>query len=239
MTNWKEVNYIRQGESLNYDYKLLLPEPLADWDTFDYWEKERVISMRENLKHTDVLFDVGAEHGWMSVVFAKFCKVFLIEPTKEFWPNIYETWIRNVSTQPVGCFSGLVSDYTNVELEKESFGWPLEITGDLIDKNKYRYLHENHEDLKVTTIDDIVNASFIKPTALTIDVEGAESLVLKGAINLLKNNKIKVWVSIHPDLSLRDYKVSREEVLKFMVDLGYKGTLLGTDHEEHWFFRND
>ena len=84
MTEFKKVNYLRKGESLDYEFSLMLPVPLADWDVFDYWERERVESMRDNLIEEDILFDVGAEHGWMSVVFAGFCNIFLIEPTKEF-----------------------------------------------------------------------------------------------------------------------------------------------------------
>lgn len=238
MTNWKPVNYIKTSdvgpyENHKWEFQITLPEPLANWDVFDYWEKERVHSMRDNLNPDDILFDVGAEHGWMSVVFAKFCKVFLIEPTPEFWPNIRETWLKNVDSYPIGCFCGLIGEKSNCQ--QDVFRWPKECTGELIDKNKYLYLNQAPEGTKILSIDDLVKLSNVKPTALTIDVEGYELDVLKGANKLLSENSIKVWVSIHPDLAEKIGN-SKNEVMDYMLSLGYVANYLSTDHEEHWLF---
>lgn len=231
---WKTVNYIK-NTSDTYDYQIVLPEPLANWDVFDYWEKERIISMRSILKKDDVLFDIGAEHGWLSVVYATMCdNIFLIEPTSEFWANIYETWKRNVKFEPVGCFQGLLG--TKSDCTQESFDFPQSIHNELITVNKYEYLHQHSENIKTLSLDDLVRLSNVIPTALTIDVEGAEQLVLSGAIETLKKYKPKLWVSIHPDLMLRDYKSSLESVVQFLSDLEYKAQYLATDHEEHWYF---
>lgn len=243
MTNWKPVNYIKTSdvgpyENHKWEFQITLPEPLANWDVFDYWEKERVHSMRDNLKQHDVLFDVGAEHGWMSVVFAKFCKVFLIEPTPEFWPNIYQTWKNNVIDQPVGCFCGLIGEKTNYQEENDhnpSFIWPKEIKGELIGDNKYLYINSAPKKTKIISIDDLVARSKIFPTALTIDIEGYEIFALRGAQKLLSENSIKVWVSIHPDLAEK-IGSSKNEVMDYMLSLGYIANYLSTDHEEHWFF---
>lgn len=238
MTQWKKVKYIKTSdagpvEEHKWEYEIELPEPLASWDVYDYWEKERVYSMSKLLDQGDILFDVGAEHGWMSVIFARFCQVFLIEPTKEFWPNIKETWVRNCSTSPVGTFHGLVGEKTDFDEPVNFKQWPNAAGGELIDKNKYQYLHEHESDIKTITIDDLVERSGVTPTALSIDVEGAELIVLKGAIKLLTEKNMKVWVSVHPDLG---EKYGATSVPKFMSDLGYKAELLAIDHEEHWLF---
>ncbi len=234
MTEFKKVNYLRQGESLNYEYSLMLPVPLADWDVFDYWECERVESMSKNLDRDDILFDVGAERGWMSVVFAKFCSVFLIEPTKEFWPNIRETWKTNIKEEPVGCYSGLIGNNTDDDLR--DFSWPKESKGELIDVNKYEYLNQNSGGIKRMKLDDLVERSGVVPTAITIDVEGAELIVLHGAEKALKENDLKVWVSIHPDLMRKSFRHTEADIHKFMGELGYFGEHLATDHEEHFLF---
>lgn len=83
---------------------------------------------------------------------------------------------------------------------------------------------------------NIVTETGIVPDALTMDVEGAELLILRGARQTLKMYKPKVWISIHPDLGERDYGITKEETLKFMQDLGYKSEFLAKDHEEHWYF---
>lgn len=234
-TIFNKVNYLRQGESLNYDHEIYLPEPLASWDVFDYWEVERVRSMEANLDKSDILFDVGAEHGWMSVVFAKFCQVFLIEPTKEFWPNIYQTWCKNRAEQPVGTFQGLLGAKSDNGVVLESL-WPLATHGELIDKNKYEYLHQHDNSIKTLSLDDLVKLSKVTPTALCIDVEGGELEVLKGSKKTLSKNSLKVWVSIHPDLLKRDYSGKVDDIHKFMKSLGYTGKHIATDHEEHWYY---
>lgn len=241
MNNWKKVRYIKTSDAgpfseHTWEFEIELPEPLASWDVFDYWEKERVYSMSTHLDRSDVLFDVGAEHGWMSVVFARFCDVFLIEPTKEFWPNIKETWIRNWNVAPIGTFQGLVGNKTDFDQEINFKQWPDAAGGNLIDKNKYQYLHEHESDMKTITIDDLVKRSGVTPTALTIDVEGAELLVLQGAEKTLQIPGMKVWVSEHDDLALRDYGVKPGKIERFMSKLGYRGDVLATDHERHVYY---
>lgn len=240
-TRWKKTKYIKTSDAGPFDthtweYELLLPTPLADWDVFDYWEKERVESMSQLLEKDDILFDVGAEHGWMSVVFARFCDVFLIEPTKEFWPNIKETWIHNCTTSPKGTFCGLIGTETNFTEEINYKGWPNEAGGPLIEKNKYQYINEHEEGTRIITIDDLVSRSGVKPTALSIDVEGFELSVLEGAMNTLLMNDMKVWISIHPDLMMKALGKPAQYVLNLMDAIGYHGVHLATDHEEHWFF---
>ncbi len=238
MTNWKSVKYLKipwqaTDQEADWQFELILPEPLASWDVFTIWEKERVLSMRDNLTSSDILFDVGAEHGWLSVVYAKFCKIFLIEPTPEFWPNIKQTWLKNVRENPIGCFCGLIGKISNCT--QNNFDWPEESNGELIDKNKYLYLNESPLGTKILTIDDLVEMSYTKPTALTIDVEGFEIDVLKGAHKLLSENNIKLWVSIHPDLA-KKAGYNSEDVHNYLAELGYVGEHLSTDHEEHYYF---
>lgn len=78
-----------------YFYKFWLPRPLADWDVFDYWEKERFGSMKKHLKYGEILFDIGTEQGWCNLIYAEFVgaeNMVLIEPTYEFWGNIRKTY---------------------------------------------------------------------------------------------------------------------------------------------------
>ena len=32
MSEWREIGYLRKGESFDYEHRLILPEPLASWD---------------------------------------------------------------------------------------------------------------------------------------------------------------------------------------------------------------
>lgn len=237
---WKEVKYLRQGESFNYDYHLLLNEPLASWDVYDYWERERVESMRDHLKLGDVLFDVGTEQGWCNIVYAHIvgpANMVLIEPTPEFWPNIRAIWEKNFGTiLPKGYYDGLISDQNTDMRPITNQPWPDSSKGDLIDRNSYKLIHEHGDVIPQMTIDHYVEFTGNVPDALTIDVEGAELLVLTGAVKTLKHNYVKVWVSEHDDLALRDYGIADDRVPKFMASLGYQGEILATDHERHAYY---
>ena len=240
MTKFKKVNYIKDNlkaspEHTFYHYKLQLPEPLCNWDVFDYWERERIESMHDNLVKKDILFEIGAEHGWMSVILSSFCKMFLIEPTKEFWPNIYQTFEANKCPTPIGCYSGLVGRKTTDNIK--DFSWPDNIHDEMIGANKYEYIDQHSSDIKQMTIDQIVKRSGIVPTALNIDVEGSELEVLIGATQTLKKYHPKLWISIHPDLMLQRHKHTKKKLFNKLEKLGYKSEHLATDHEEHWYFK--
>lgn len=236
---WKKVKYLRQGESFNYDYEFWLNQPLASWDVWDYWERERIESMRSNLKKGDILFDIGTESGWCNLVYASMVgpeNMVLIEPTPEFWGNIKALWEKNYNVPPLACYNGLISNKTTNESVLPRNTFPPEADGDIIDRNSYRYIAQDGETIPQITIDDFVKLTGIVPTALTMDTEGAELLILKGAENTLKSHDIKIWVSEHDDLAKRDYNIDPDDIKNYLATLGYTGKILGTDHERHVFY---
>lgn len=244
---WRKVKYLKipwqaTDEEATWLYELWLNEPLASWDVFAVWEVERVLSMREHLKRGDVLFDIGAEQGWCDLAYAHIVgpeNMVLVEPSPDFWPNIRALWEKNFSSViPLACFAGFFSDRsTNVGNNPCVGFWPEASEGDLIDRNSYKNLSdESHaQTVSQISIDDFVKKTNIKPAALTIDVEGAEYLVLSGARETLKNNDLKVWVSVHDDLA-KDYLVAPEAVDNLMSVCGYEAEHLATDHEKHIFY---
>lgn len=241
---WKNTRYIKEplevtDEEASWKYNLLLPRPLADWDVFSYWEGPRLKSMEEHLHKDDILFDIGTEQGWLNIVYAQIVgpsNIVLIEPTSEFWPNIKETWYKNISQDPLATSRVLFGEKHDKDYTIEYNEWPECSNGHLIDRNKYQYIHENTENIPVTTIDEYVKQTTIIPNAITCDIEGAELLMLRGAQTTLKKYKPKLWISIHPDLGFRDYGVKKEDTINFLEDIGYMSEYISTDHEEHYYF---
>lgn len=246
---WKKVKYLKipwqaTDEEAEWLYELWLNEPLASWDVFAVWERERIESMRTHLKKGDILFDIGTESGWCNLIYALMVgpeNMVLIEPTPEFWPNIKALWEKNYpGIRPLACLSALVSDKTtnayspSVILPKNM--WPRESQGDIIDRNSYKYIAQDGDTVPQITIDDYVATTRNIPTALTMDTEGAELLILKGAESTLRAYSPKVWVSEHDDLAKRDYNVEPDDIPNFMKRLGYKREVLATDHERHVFY---
>lgn len=236
---WKKVNYLLESDAgprefFKWEYRLDLPDFLAKWDVWDYWERERVHSMRSELQLGDVLFDIGAEVGWCSVVYAKLVgpeNMVLVEPTPEYWPNIKATWERNCGPPPLACFAGLMSD--KATYGRAAPAWPTESSGALSERRIYSYLHTQPE-LPQLTIDRLA-ASVGNPDAITIDCEGAELVILKGAIEVLSDVRPLIWLSVHPDLALRDYGTTPEDIWQFADDMEYNYRTIAIDHEQHVF----
>lgn len=229
-------------EKHTYAYELMLPKFLAEWDVWDYWEKERLASMVENLKFGDVLFDIGTEHGALSALYAKYIvggeNMVLFEPTPEFWPNIKAIWKANNLKKPKGTFPGFVgAAYSRSLNTKKLMGkFPSESRGKETEAMPYRYIHNDTKNTPIVTIDEYVKETGIIPDAITIDVEGAEFEVIYGAMKVLKTHKPITWVSIHPDMMQLNYGHTLEDFMKFMQELGFFYRLLAVDHEHHYVF---
>lgn len=258
MPEWKRVGYLKTSDTgplsdHTWRYRLDLPaadpgEPpmLGDWDVWDYWEQARTEHMAATLRPGDVLYDVGAEHGWLSVVYSQMVgpgSMVLVEPSTPMWPNIRATWLRNCGTPPLAaahCLLGTTGadDLAPGHLATDGEGgWPDAADGPLIDRTAYTYLHDNPSGVPTVPLDTLARLVGRAPAGVTIDVEGAERDVLQGAERTLAEHMPHVWVSIHPDLMGRDYGASPDDIHTLMARHGYTGTHLSTDHEQHWYYQ--
>jgi FkbM family methyltransferase len=218
-------------------YKVKIPKFLANYHAWwDWWERCRFKSMEETLKKGTILFDVGAEHGWMSAIYAGFVgaeNMCLFEPCPEVWPNIKATWEANKLEFPMMTACGFLGDVEHLSLSCNLSAWPEEAKADkLIENMKYRNIWGQGEDTPQSTIDKIS----VKPGAITIDVEGAELSVLRGAEETLRNVRPVVWVSLHEKAMAEFYQHTPAQLQEFMASCRYNGTFLGFDHEDHWLF---
>lgn len=84
---------------------------------------------------------------------------------------------------------------------------------DTINENQGNYQVESFN------LDSFSEQNKITPNIIKIDVEGAEMLVLKGAINILKQYKPRIFLSTH-SVELE------KECLDFLKSLGYQLELI-------------
>ncbi len=227
--------YEQEGplENHKWRYELELFKPYSEWDALSLWEPERLESMQKHIKQGDVLFEIGAEMGLFAAIFSKYMteNVVLVEPTAEFWPGIKAIYERNSLKAPLRSFCGYANDKT--DMKQPSSNWPSEaFSGQVIEKRKYRNVYDKEDVIPSIKIDDMKDV----PDHISIDVEGAELLVLKGAEKTLKEHHPNIWVSVHPDMLISLYDQTKEDVLFFMDSCGYDAELLAIDHEEHWIF---
>ncbi|MFG1794151.1 FkbM family methyltransferase [Nocardia sp. NPDC049149] len=230
---------------INGRWELLLPEHRAARPEWPVWEQERLAHMHDHIEEGTVVFDIGSEEGDFPALFTSWgADVVLFEPNWRVWPNIRVIWEANGLKGPRGFFVGFSSNATvlrptQVEpifLEPDRDGWPACAYGPVIGDHGFRNVSERFHDTPQTRLDDYRTRTGIRPDVVTLDVEGAELEVLKGAEGTLTEVRPLVYVSVHPAFMAAMFPYTVSALHDYMNGLDYRGEHLVTDHEEHWIF---
>lgn len=225
---------------INDRWCLKLPQHRADRPVWPWWEATRLACMHHYLgQGGHVVYEIGAEEGDFPALWASWGNdVALFESNERVWPNIKAIWDANDLPDPWLCFSGFAANATTEGLLLAD-GWPESAGGPVIGDHGFCNLSER-PDIARVRLDDLPRVaakrsrSVPPPTALSIDVEGAEFEVLMGARETLLQHRPLVWVSVHPEFMQRMYGYSADLLHEYMDKLGYERTFLTSDHEEHW-----
>ena len=154
----------------------------------------------KNLKENDIFYDIGANYGFYTYLALEFCKeVHSFEPLPDIFENLRmnlkgdkKYFLNNIAlSEQIGetfIYMGGAKFYT-----KEHTGGSTIIT----DKSYLNKLNPSREiSIKTITLDEYIK-NHNKPTIIKVDVEGAESLVIKGGYEFFKNNSpiiaMEVW----------------------------------------------
>lgn len=239
---------------INNKWKLILPDHRAARPEWPFWEKERLSSLHKNIvwgiskfegnwmihKKHPVVFDIGAEEGDFPALFSSWgAEVVLFEPNDKVWPNIKAIWLSNNLKPPLGYFAGFASNKNSEDLDQYSFAnqgiWPACANGELIGDHGFKELADPGS-IQQIKLDYFFERTLLSPDIITIDVEGSEFEVLKGAENILRSKQPIVYVSIHPEFMYHHFKQYTAELVKFMTDINYSYKILAFDHEFHFLF---
>jgi len=223
---------------INGQFKIILPEHRAerpDWYTEEGWEKARLKSIYSNTTKDDVMFYVGAEEGEMPALSQMWgADVVLFEPNPKVWSNIKEIWKANKLDDPI-TFQGFCSNETRIvdDSGQLQHGFPECADLPIEAAHGFKELYLEAKNYNQTKIDDVTS---IIPTQMSIDVEGSEFEVLKGAEQTIIKHKPKIWLSLHPEFLFAQWNVYGTEVRNWIKDKGYKETLLDYKHEVHFYY---
>jgi FkbM family methyltransferase len=222
---------------MNGRWMLTLPEHRQrQWE--HEWEAERLDSMHAVLGPGDVMYDCGAEEGDLPALWASWgASVVLIEPGRRVWANMKAIWDANNLPAPLATFPGFAADTERQPEDAEGLtvgGWPACADGPVIDNHGFANVWER-PDIAATTIDSLTQL-ITPPTAITVDVEGAELRVMRGAEQTLRTHRPIVWISVHPQFMLDTLGDRASDLYRFMAELGYTVTTLAEDHENHVMF---
>lgn len=180
----------------------------------------------ESLKMNDVIYDIGASVGLITVhsaVFAKSGRVIAFEPD----PETMERCKHNVSLNNISnvvFVTWAVSDFTGeVILFTDGASGNAPTLREQINR---RGAPKNQITVETRTLDkEILAGNLPLPTVLKIDIEGAEMLCLRGSNKLLSGQLgVKprlIFLELHPKF-LPLFNSTAEEVHNFLLSHDYQ-----------------
>lgn len=179
-------------------------------------EPETVKWLKENILENDVFYDIGANIGAYSLIAASLsekCKVVAIEPSIETYAALVKNIKLNKLENQILPIYGAVSSKTGIEkftlLNQESGAAEHPGLG------KYNigetYLVPCFE---LTTLINVFDID--SPTIIKIDVDGAEEMVIKGSLEIIRKCEIKTIL-----IELEEDSLKGKNVINILIDEGY------------------
>ena len=148
----------------------------------------------DHLRDNDVYIDVGSAFGFFPALISKMNPKVQIHGFEAGWQQYY--FLER-----------------NAQRFQSINPWTI--------NNKYV---GNENNAQVVRLDDYSKKHKIHPTVIQIDVDGAENMVLSGAVEIIKQEKTEFLLELHP-LILGDFGTSSEEVLSYFKE-GYDMKIL-------------
>jgi FkbM family methyltransferase len=226
---------------LNGSFEITLPKHRADrpeWYTEQGWEKKRLMSMHNNIFNNDVVYYVGGEEGEMVALCQMWgAEMVIFEPNPKVWSHYPPLWEANNLLMPIACIPGFASNEDNNLTRIYKNEWPPEVNNKIEVAHGFKELYLEGNSYGQVKIDSCVYEYNIKPpTVISLDVEGSEGHVLRGAESVLRQFKPKIWLSGHPEFMMQQWNEYLYDLRFWLWGLGYKETLLDYQHEVHLYY---
>jgi FkbM family methyltransferase len=176
-------------------------------------EPEQLDALSNALQPGQVFFDIGANVGLYTMLASRGVgptgKVIAIEPDVRNLSHLYKHACLNKATN-ITILPGACAD--QCKLQVFVFGTNY-ATGHLAQEGNM--CTDQSVPVLCVSVDAIVDTMDVMPDIMKIDVEGAEMDVLKGAENVLRRRKPKIFLSTHS-------KELRSGCIDYLEKLGYQ-----------------
>ena len=182
-----------------------------------YYERPLVDWLKATLRDDDVMWDVGANIGAVTLVAAKCCRqVVSFEPDPRSFVRLSEHVDVN-GFENVRLVNAALTEQTG----HASFGQAAATNTGMSSVMLSRAAAADVVTVSTITADQFVaEHPAMAPTVVKIDVEGAEHLVLKGARNLLRSGRVRAIV--FEDGQTSERLPSNRDLVEALSDAGYR-----------------
>ncbi len=166
------------------------------------------------MEETDVFVDVGANVGIYSVLMSgiKGSRSIAFEPIETTYKHLLENVVINGITDKVFAYNIGIGSEKKIEKFTNSLDAINHIATEE-DKNTSTI------EVQIDTLDNILRNE--NPTVLKIDVEGFETEVIKGALETIKKQSLKIVIIELNGLSER-YGFEENKIHKLFLDCGFE-----------------
>ena len=219
---------IRDGEvimtSRKYGIRMLCPEgdhrvaPIESLNFQSYEAKDASMILRLVPEH-GVVFDVGANMGWYSLLIArqvKGCKIHAFEPI----PKTYAFLTQNVSLNQA---ESIITHHFGLSNERKdlTFYFYPEGSGNASSVNLSERTDAELVTCHVERLDDFTSANKLHVDFIKCDVEGAELFAFQGAKETLRRDKPIVFTEMLRKWAAK-FNYHPNEIIALFSSLGYR-----------------
>lgn len=205
---------------------------------FQGFYQQDVLTAIKNLSSDgDIVYDVGAHHGLMSIVASKSVgnsgKIIAFEPNPQALKYLYYHLelnnIMNVKVESVGLLDK--EGYLDFYPQTGEVTWNSSFIREFVDPQR----KIGSVKVKTTTLDNYVNDTGLIPNLIKIDTEGTELFVLKGGLETIKKYSPTIIMGFNPK-SAKEANFSIEDVVRFFTEQCYYLFVLKTDMMGYYKF---
>ncbi len=186
---------------------------------FGPYEQDVYKIIGELIGSDSVIFDIGANYGWYSLIFSKIfpnARIFAFEPI----PATFNYLEKNISLNNCDRIKALNYGLSNESGNINFYFYP-ELSGNASITNV-----SGREDVQiipcsVKRLDEFVLENNVYPDFIKCDVEGAEFLVFQGGYETIKNQKPIIFSEMLRKWAAK-FNYHPNQIISFLKDLGYR-----------------
>ncbi|APB98191.1 FkbM family methyltransferase [Polynucleobacter asymbioticus] len=162
-------------------------------------------------KKIQCLYDIGALYGYFSFIsnaIFKDLEVYSFEMNPQSFISLKKNAEKNITTRKIKLINVGLSDHSELEADVKIEAFTL--------------LEAGNEKLDLLTVDKFSSLTDSMPDLLKIDVEGYQSKIIPGSMEVIKKNKPYIIAEFDGLKTMKSLGATNKQVFEPLFDLGYK-----------------